>query len=41
MQIVAKQGGLFGKKAAKKAGTTTSKVSVKKARGPTGTIYII
>jgi len=38
MQIVAKQGGLFGKKTAKKAATTTSKVTVKKARGSAGMV---
>jgi len=40
MQIVAKQGGLFGKKTAKKAATTSTKVTVKKSRGSSGTFLI-
>lgn len=40
MQIVAKQGGLFGKKTAKKAATTSTKSTVKKSRGSSGTFII-
>jgi light-harvesting complex II chlorophyll a/b binding protein 4 len=40
MQIVAKQGGLFGKKTAKKAATTSTKVTVKKSRGSSDALWL-